>query len=99
MREIHEFIDSCNRNHIRKKKEEIQNIFLLADQIGDVISCVLSPKPKAPLQPWDRFPDLFKKEQELFEETMAKRRMEEYKMERIAMANAHNEQIRKEVRE
>lgn len=46
--------------------------------------------------PWDRYPDLFSEEKEIFEKAKAVSDLEEYKNRRRKFAQQHNERIKNE---
>jgi len=79
-------LDSYERRKRQKRKEQIEDIFVLAN--------LLIPHSKmtdAPMRmPWEVYPDLFAREQEAYEEQQQAEDLEAYKERRRQYAAEHN---------
>ena len=84
----------------RKRKVEIDHLFVLADAIGTRIAYFFSdPKERSDdiiLYKWDVYPHLFENERDKASEAQEERELEEFKSRRLAFANRWNQRFREE---
>lgn len=74
-------MESYKRRQTEKTKEKILLIYQLAEWTAEHIAAKLD-KECHPSYPWDRYPNLFAEEQELFEENRQKQEFEIFKEKR-----------------
>ena len=90
-REIIDYVASYKRRQEKRKKEEINNIFVLARVIvSDLFVDGSHPEP----MPWDYYPALFASERAESEQERKTEELEEYKEKRRAYITAFNEKMR-----
>lgn len=90
MPEINDLIESYERRQKNKFKMSVIDDCRLGQIIAADISQSLSENGRV-VKPWDIFPELFKKEQELYEQQYSEERFNDYKQQRkeyAAMMNA-----------
>lgn len=88
--DIYARIESYNR----RKKKEIDTIFLQAQVFANHIWNGWDGKNVPLLRPWDFYPELFLEERELFEKAKAAKELEEYKERKRMAIYAHNARIK-----
>lgn len=78
-------MESYGRREEKRRKEKIQDNFILAQVIAlNTAEILFTEKNKQPrfARPWEFYPELFEQEKDLFEKTERERELEEYKEQR-----------------
>lgn len=82
----------------RRKKSEINHMFMQADLIANRVAKCFDPQKVKTVMPWDYFPEVFEKERKEYEQqeviTVKNRRraaMDEYNRRRHMQAGGENE--------
>lgn len=85
--DVSDWIENRNRTEEQQLKKEIQLLHFLAKDVAQILGATKEHPPK---EPWDFFPDLFKKDKEDFESESADAEMALYKARMIDFALKHN---------
>ena len=79
--EVLDMLDSYKRVQKIQTKEKLLFMYQLAEWTASYIASKLDEKCPIPY-PWDRFPELFKDEKTIFEDTRTKQEFQEFKERR-----------------
>lgn len=83
--DIFDEMESYNRRRQRDFKQEVINLFVLAESTAEHIGLYLS-KDNTARRPWDFYPELFTEEKEQFEEEERRKTAEKIRESRKAYA-------------
>lgn len=81
--EIFDTLENIRRRLLREEKQRIMDNFIQAQAIAVDISALFAKDGKM-ARPWDYYPELFEKEQKIYEEAEEARQWEEYMEKRRA---------------
>lgn len=89
MPELYDLIESYNRRQRNKFKQKVIDDCRLGNIIAVNIGESINGNSKY-LKPWDLFPELFKDEQEFYEQQRVEEQFEDYKQQRREYASMMN---------
>lgn len=82
--EILDILESYARRKKQNRKQQLADVFLLAEVLTAQVSLLFSDKKEIELpHPWDYAPELFEKEKESYQKYREEKELEEYKQQRI----------------
>lgn len=92
--EIIDLVEAYSKREQRKQKQIISTNFVLAQQIADVIACLVDKKHK-PKTLFEQFPELFEEEIEATKKIKIESDLQKHKAQMMHFALLHNSKNKK----
>ena len=88
--EVIDLIESAYRVQLKRRKQRIEDNCTLAEAIAANVGALFDENSRPFLKPWDFYPKLFEKEQDMYEKTEEERQWAEYSEKRREYVNEFN---------
>lgn len=88
--EVIDLIESAYRVQLKRRKQRIEDNCTLAEAIAANVGVLFDENSRPFLKPWDFYPKLFEKEQEMYEKAEEERQWAEYSEKRREYVNEFN---------
>lgn len=86
--EVIDLMESAYRVQLKRRKQRIEDNCTLAEAIAANVGALFDENSRPFLKPWDFYPKLFEKEQEMYEEAEEERQWAEYSEKRREYVSA-----------